>query len=166
MLGRLATPGKRVGFFENMTTFIVSAFWHGFQPMFYLMFFFAAIIVEVAKDLFKARAVFSFIPAWLRPLIANFLSMLALNYLGTLHNAKSFQNGFLFCGATYYFIFIGSIVILVGSRTLGLVKYAQALEKKSKTADEKDQKKETDPKKETQKPTDESEDTTKEPKKT
>ena len=55
--------------------------------MFYLMFFFAAIIVELAKDLFRARIVFSFIPAVLRPFIANFFTMLALNYLGTLHNA-------------------------------------------------------------------------------
>ena len=55
-----------------------------------------------------------------------------MNYLGCLHNAKTFENGFLFCGATYYFIFVGSVAILVLSRTCGLVKYAQSLEKKPK----------------------------------
>ena len=115
-----------------MATFLVSAFWHGFHPFTYACFFVAAICVEVAKDLYKARIIFSFIPSVIRPLIANFLTMLALNYLGTLHNAMSFENGFIFCGATYYFVIIGSILILATSRIFGLVKYAQKLEKKEK----------------------------------
>lgn len=70
--------------FENMVTFLVSAFWHGFYPFYYVMFFFAAILSEVAKDVFKARILFSFIPGFLRPIIANQLSMLSLNYFGIL----------------------------------------------------------------------------------
>ena len=136
--GRLVEPGKRPGFMESMSTFIVSAFWHGFQPMFYLMFFLAALIVEVAKDFFKARYIFKFIPSWLRPILANFFTMLGLNYLGTLHNAKSFTNGFMFMGATYYFVYVGVVAILFVSRTFGLVKFAQSLEKKSVIATEKD----------------------------
>lgn len=70
--------------FENMATFIVSAFWHGFYPFYYVMFFLAAILSEVAKDIFKARILFRFIPSSLRPFIANFLSFLCMNYFGIL----------------------------------------------------------------------------------
>ena len=111
-----------------MTTFIVSAFWHGFRPFFYIMFFFAAILVEISKDLYKAGAVFSFIPKPVRYLLSNFLTMLVMNYFGVLHNAKDWDKGSVFCGGTYYFVFIGLIVTLTATRSLGLVKYAQKLE--------------------------------------
>ncbi len=83
-MGRLTKPGKRPGMFENIMTFLVSAFWHGFYPFYYIMFFFAAILSEVAKDIFKARVLFGFIPAALRPVIANFFAMLCMNYFGIL----------------------------------------------------------------------------------
>ena len=128
VLARLTAPGKRPGAFENMTTFIVSAFWHGFRPFFYIMFFFAAILVEISKDLYKAGAVFSFIPKPVRYLLSNFLTMLVMNYFGVLHNAKEWGKGSVFCAGTYYFVFIGLIVTLTATRSLGLVKYAQKLE--------------------------------------
>jgi len=84
IMARLTPAGKRPGMFENMATFIISAFWHGFYPFYYVMFFFAAILSEVAKDIFKARILFGFIPSALRPIIANFLSFLCMNYLGIL----------------------------------------------------------------------------------
>ena len=54
IMARISKPGKRPGMFESMSTFIVSAFWHGFYPFYYVMFFFAAILVECAKDMYKA----------------------------------------------------------------------------------------------------------------
>jgi len=55
-----------------MSTFIVSAFWHGFYPFYYVMFFFAAIMNEVAKDLYKSRVLFSkFVPKELHWIVAN-----------------------------------------------------------------------------------------------
>jgi lysophospholipid acyltransferase len=84
VMGRLCAPGKRPGAFENMMTFIVSAFWHGFYPFYYVLFFFAALLVEVSKDIFKARYLFRFIPSVLRPVVANLVSMVIMNYLGIL----------------------------------------------------------------------------------
>ena len=107
-----------------MATFIVSAFWHGFYPFYYVMFFFAAVMSEVAKDIFKARSLFAFIPAPVRPWVGNFLSMLCLNYFGILQTALTFERGGAFMAATYSFIPIGLLVILGASRTLGLVKIA------------------------------------------
>ena len=114
-----------------MSTFIVSAFWHGFYPFYYVMFFFAAIMNEVAKDLFKARYLFSrVIPEPLQWIVANQVTMVSLNYLGCMFNALTFTNGTKFGSATYYWAFVSSVVILAASRTLGLVKFAQKLEAK------------------------------------
>jgi lysophospholipid acyltransferase len=55
---RLVDPGQRATFAQSMITFIVSAFWHGFYPSYYIMFFFAAILSEVNKDIFKAQVIF------------------------------------------------------------------------------------------------------------
>ena len=113
-----------------MSTFLVSAFWHGFYPFYYVMFFFAAIMSEVAKDLYKARIIFKFVPKELHWILSNTVTMLMLNYLGCMFNALTFENGTKFGAATYYFPFILSVVVLIASRTLGLVKYAQRIEGK------------------------------------
>jgi lysophospholipid acyltransferase len=47
-------PGARPTFAEGMATFVVSAFWHGFYPSYYVMFVFAAFLSEVNKDIFKS----------------------------------------------------------------------------------------------------------------
>jgi lysophospholipid acyltransferase len=58
-----ATPkGQRAGPRESGLVFMVSAFWHGFYPFYYFMFFFAAILGEVCKDIYRARYIFRNIP--------------------------------------------------------------------------------------------------------
>ena len=123
------TPvGKRPGMKENMIAFLVSAFWHGFYPFYYIMFFLAAVLSEVAKDIFKARCLFSFIPALPRHILANFLSMLCLNYFGILINALTFERGGAFMAATWYLVPVGLFAVLGVSRSLGLVRMAQKKE--------------------------------------
>ena len=60
---RTLKPGQKPGFMNNMATFVVSAFWHGFYPFYYIMFFFAAFLVEVTKDVYRSRILFNFIPS-------------------------------------------------------------------------------------------------------
>ena len=127
-MARVTPAGKRPGMFENMITFLVSAFWHGFYPFYYVMFFLAAILSEVAKDIFKARSLFSFLPGVLRHFLANFLSMLCLNYFGILINALTFERGGAFMASTYYLVPIGLFTVLGLSRSLGLVRMAQKKE--------------------------------------
>ena len=62
--------------------------------------------------------------------------MLPFNYIGTLHFAKDYPNGMIFLGATYWYVIIIGVTSLTLSRTLGLVKFAQRLEKKSKGGQE------------------------------
>jgi len=113
-----------------MATFIVSAFWHGFYPFYYVMFFFAAILSEVAKDVFKAKSLFGFIPSALKPFVANFLSFVCMNYLGILQCALTFENGWRFITATYGLVPVSLLILLALSRSLGLVRFAQKLEGK------------------------------------
>lgn len=121
----------------------MSAFWHGFYPFYYVMFFFAAILVEVAKDVFKARILFGFIPAKLRPLTANFFSMFCLNYFGVLQNALTFERGGNFMKATFAIVPVTLTLVLAASRTLGMVRIAQKMEK-TKAAKEQDSKPKTE----------------------
>ena len=124
---RLITPGQKPKGYENMATFIVSAFWHGFYPFYYIMFFIAALLSEVAKDLYKARAVFSFVPAAIAPLVANLVSMVAMDYCGTLMCAFTWENGSKFMKNTYACIPVAIVLVLAYSRGTGLVKRAQKL---------------------------------------
>lgn len=130
VLQRLTPVGKQPGMFESMSTFILSAFWHGFYPSYYALFFFAALLSEVSKDIYKAGTLFSFIPALLRPILANQLSMLSLNYCGILICALTWENSKKFMGATYGLVPIGLTVSLLLSRNLGMVKYAKKLDAK------------------------------------
>ena len=59
---RVQTPGKKPGLKEQLMTMGVSAVWHGFYPYYYVMFFLCALLVELSKDIYRARILFSFIP--------------------------------------------------------------------------------------------------------
>lgn len=70
-MARLVELGIGSGI-ASFATFLVSGFWHGVYPFFYVMFFIAAILQECAKDAYKARHLwYTFIPKPLRHIIAN-----------------------------------------------------------------------------------------------
>ena len=113
---------------ENMVVFLVSAFWHGFYPFYYVMFFMAAVLVEVAKDIFKARSLFSFLPPIMRHILGNIFSMICMNYFGILICALTFERGGAFMAYTWYLVPVGLFATLTFSRSVGLVRIAQKLE--------------------------------------
>ena len=98
------------------------------------MFFFTAVLVEVSKDLYKARILFNFIPEILQTPIAWFTTYLFLDYLGTCVNSLSMENGMKFLRATHYYIFILIILGFIIMRGFGIVKYARKLEQKRDSA--------------------------------
>lgn len=59
---RTLVKGKKPGLWNSMAVFIISAFWHGFYPFYYVMFFFCAFFAELAKDVYRSRVFFRFIP--------------------------------------------------------------------------------------------------------
>lgn len=91
---RLVTPGKRAGTKESMTTFMVSAFWHGFYPFYHVMFFFSAVLAEVTKDVYKMWVFFQWIPKPIRHLLCHLGSMGCMNYFGVMFNCLTFKKGF------------------------------------------------------------------------
>ena len=109
---------------------MVSAFWHGFYFAYYIAFFFSALICEVAKDLFKARSLFNFVPKPFRWILANQMTMFALDYHFVTINALTFDNILNFFNATYWFGVILPFVALGITRGLGLAKFARNFEQK------------------------------------
>lgn len=48
---RVTPKGKKPGFVASMCTFVTSAFWHGFEPGYYMAFVLAAFVQTVAKSM-------------------------------------------------------------------------------------------------------------------
>ena len=119
------TPGKRPGLYETFVTFGVSALWHGFYPFYYFMFGLCACFVELAKDIYRARSLFDFIPAPFGHLLANALSMVVLNYCGVSFNQLTFERGGNFAKGTYYLVWIIVPSVLVIEKAIGLVGMAK-----------------------------------------
>ena len=69
---RTLVPGKKPGLRNNLATFIVSAFWHGFYPFYYFMFFSSAVLGELCKDIYRSRIYFRFIPYPLNSILAKY----------------------------------------------------------------------------------------------
>ena len=67
---RTLVPNQKPGFMSNMAVFFVSAFWHGFYPFYYVMFFYCAFLVELSKDIYRSRIFFRWIPYPLNSFLA------------------------------------------------------------------------------------------------
>jgi lysophospholipid acyltransferase 1/2 len=57
-------------YIPTLVTFMVSAFWHGFYPIYYIFFIQAYLMTEAARAIFRNRAKFHFIPEMPRYIIA------------------------------------------------------------------------------------------------
>lgn len=115
-----------------MSTFVVSAFWHGFYPSYYLMFVMAAFLQEINKDVYKSWALwYKMIPtAELRFVLAYFFCFLNMNFFGILFSGLTMENSMFFLSTTYYFIPISLLVTLVGMRSMNIVGMGKRIEKK------------------------------------
>lgn len=129
---RLVKKGERLTVLANLMTFLVSAFWHGFYPFYYIMFFMAAIFVETCKDIYRARILFAGIPPWVNFIGAHFIVTLAMNYFGTSMCCLTFENGFNFMKGTYSFVYILIPIVFGLVRVSGIVGQAKKLEDKKK----------------------------------
>ena len=101
---RIVAPVERPQLWQTITTFTVSAFWHGFYPLYYFTFFMCAIFVELSKDVYRSRILFEWVP--FPNITANLIVMFIINYLGTSFAQLTFDRGFNFGQGTNYFVFI------------------------------------------------------------
>lgn len=93
------------------------------------MFFFCALIVELSKEVYRSRALFSFLPPIASHIIAHCCTMFLLNYLGTAFNMLTFERGYIFGQGTYFIPFIIIFVTLFMWKALGISKMAQKMSK-------------------------------------
>ena len=125
---RLVKVGQKVSLRETIIVFLVSAFWHGFYPFYYVMFFYSGIFVELAKEVYRMRILFRWIPAPLDFWLPWACTMLTLNYFGVSFNQLTFEKGALFAQGTYYWVWLLLPVLLAAVKLSGVVKYAKKLE--------------------------------------
>ena len=127
---RIIVKGQKAGPMIQAKTFMISAFWHGFYPSYYILFIGCAFLLELAKDIYRIRIFFEFIPAPLGHIICTLLSHLALNYLGCLLSALTFEKGFIFAQATSYsgFILLPGLCLFI--KFSGLVGKARKMQAK------------------------------------
>lgn len=120
-----------------MIVFLTSAFWHGFYPMYYIMFFLAAVLSECTKDVYKCWIYFQAIPKPVRYICAHLLTMGCMNWFGILIAALTFENGFRFMNNVFWIVPIGLFTVLGLFRGLGLVGKATKAVNKMKEAETK-----------------------------
>mmetsp|Transcript_11453 Transcript_11453/g.19371 ORF Transcript_11453/g.19371 Transcript_11453/m.19371 type:complete len:248 (-) Transcript_11453:49-792(-) len=135
---RLVKPGQKPNAIQTLTVFTVSSLWHGFYPFYFIMFFQAACLTELSKDLFRSRSLFSFIPKQVSPIVANVASMSAMNYLGTAFCLLTFEKGFNFMRGTYSLGFILIPGLLIVSRLINLPQIAKKMQKQVQEPEKKD----------------------------
>lgn len=87
-------------------TMMVSAFWHGFYPSYYICFFWAAILSSVTKEIYRSRILFArVIPdSFTQRIICNQCSFAGMNYVGCIFAAYKFDKVMQFCFNTYFFM--------------------------------------------------------------
>lgn len=126
---RLLAPGGKATLKETMITFGISSMWHGLYPFYYVMFFFCALIVELSKEIYRSRYLFSFLSPEMSHILGNQCTMLMLNYLGSAFTCLTFERGWNFAKATYFYPFITLFGLLFAWKTLGITKMAQKMQK-------------------------------------
>jgi lysophospholipid acyltransferase len=104
----------------TLTTNLVSAFWHGFYPIYYPTFINLALLAEIGKDVYRLKHIFGVIPYPISSILSNILIVAVCNYTATgmiyLEMAKSYD----VFAKHYFFIHIGLIVSFVTLRFIML----------------------------------------------
>ena len=137
---RVVPKRQKVTLRETCIVFFISALWHGFYPFYYFMFFFSGMYVELAKDMYRMRILFKWIPAPLDFWLPWACNMIILNFLGVSFCSMTFENGRNFAEGVYYWLWIGLPIALVVIKASGIVSYAKKLEAKAKESNDKKEK--------------------------
>ena len=130
VMERLNKPGERPSASSQAVVFIVSAFWHGFYPCYYLAFFMALLLTEVSKDLYKSWILFAGIPKPVRLVLSHFLTMLVINYGLGVQMAITGENTLNYLKNTRYCVLIALVGTLILIKASGMVRIAQKMQKK------------------------------------
>ena len=82
------------------------AFWHGFYPFYYVVYFAVFLVTNTHKDIYGCWFLFRGIPQSVRTFICIIVTQWTVNYCGILQEARTWENGTTYLKATHYFIFV------------------------------------------------------------
>ena len=80
----------------NLITFMVSGFWHGFYPTYYVVFFFYAVSKSLMAEWYKGWVLVSFVPASIRALIGWLTTFVIGSYFYYVFAALTLEKASLF----------------------------------------------------------------------
>ena len=130
---RFKSVYPKSNFTATLFTMMVSAFWHGFYPVYYAFFFFSTLVAESTKDIYRARHLFSWMPPTITPILLHILTLQGLNFLGISFVLLTFDKAHNFYSSVYYDVPIIWFIIIVLFRFTPLRKFAK---KGAKSKDE------------------------------
>lgn len=130
---RLVGPGQRPTPMDTIIVFLVSALWHGFYPFYFIMMFYCGLLTEVARDVYKSRDLFKWIPYPINYILPWSLSMLVANYVGISFVLFQMDLGLNYSRATYFWVWIALPVVCFGIKMSGMVEYAKSLKEADKS---------------------------------
>jgi hypothetical protein len=94
------------------------------------MFFYCGLVVELAKEIYRSRILFSWVPEG--ETVALILCQITLNFLGVSFNSLTFTRGYNFSKGVSHFVWILIPIVLAIFKFGGLAKKAKKLEEELK----------------------------------
>ena len=92
-------------------TFMVSAFWHGFYPGYYLFFIWVHLILAISKKVYKFRDYFNWMPDIMKWILSNLFFWFFVGQVGTLHINLQLKHAWNVLTNTY-FIGVAPIIVM------------------------------------------------------
>jgi hypothetical protein len=93
-----------------------SAFWHGFYPIYYIMFFQLFLITESSREIYRRRHLYQRIPEKIRSLCNHIYVMCSMNQLGLGFVLLLVSRAITFWNATYWCWILSHLLIVVLAR--------------------------------------------------
>lgn len=110
---------QRLGrtFTANLTTYLVSAFWHGFYPGYYITFVSGALYTALTRQIYR-KFTWPLPPKW-RPILLYLPNYLLVDYYAAAFSLQTLQDSIAFAKAWYFY---GHIFMLLAFLILPLIK--------------------------------------------
>lgn len=94
-------------------TYMISAFWHGFYPMYFFAFFLYSIFTEASKEIYSLCCKYSFMRSPPMLILIFFFTQIGVDYLGMLFDLLLFERVKLFMNQLYW-IPLANVALLLG----------------------------------------------------
>jgi len=119
---RLHEVGEFSSMMKSSICVMAVALLHGFYPMYIWNGIILACFLELSKEIYRSRAAFAAIPELLVPKMANYLTLMGMNYIGASFSQMTLRKGWKFGAANNHFIHILIPTLLLVWKVLGISK--------------------------------------------